>query len=239
MDFQGKTAIITGASVGLGRAVARQMAAGHAALALVDIDAEKLHALCEELAATGATVYEYVCSVADEQAITDVCRDAEEKFGKVDILVNNAGIYRCDVMPFNESESAFWKKKIDVNILGTLYPTRAVVNGMIERGYGRIVNISSVAAVYGIVNMVDYSMTKGAIVGFTKALAKELTPYGITVNAVAPGTIGDESHESDFNFLGRTGTSEECANMVCFLASDDAVYISGQNYVVDGCRRRM
>ena len=239
MDFTGKTAIITGASAGLGRAVARKMAAGHAALALVDVDAEKLHDLCAELTAGGTTVYEYVCSVADEQAITDACRDAEQKLGKIDILVNNAGIYRCDVMPFSESESAFWKKKIDVNILGTLYPTRAVVNGMIERRSGRIVNISSVAAVYGIANMTDYSMTKGAIVGFTKALAKELTPFGITVNAVAPGTISDEPMPSDFNFLGRFGTSEECANVVCFLASDEGSYVSGQIYVVDGCRRRM
>ena len=239
MDFTGKAALITGASAGLGRAVARIMAANHASLALVDIDAEKLHELTEELTSAGAQVLEYVCSVADEQAIIAVCRDAEEKLGKIDILINNAGIYRCDVLPFAESESAFWKKKIDVNILGTLYPTHALIGGMVKRGYGRIVNISSVAAVYGIANMTDYSMTKGAIVGFTRALAKELTPHGVLVNAVSPGTIGDDPHPSDFNFLGRFGSSEECANMVCFLASDEASYISGQNYVVDGCRRRM
>ena len=117
-----------------------------------------------------------------------------------------------------------------------------VLPGMLERHYGRIVNISSVAGVYGIGNMTDYSMTKGAINGFTLALAKEVTEHGVTVNAVAPGNIITASHENNnptLSFAGRSGTSEECANVICFLASDAASYVSGQVYQVDGCRKRM
>jgi NAD(P)-dependent dehydrogenase (short-subunit alcohol dehydrogenase family) len=112
---------------------------------------------------------------------------------------------------------------------------------MIENGYGRIVNIGSVAGVYGLSYFVDYSMTKGAIISFTKALAKLVSSKGVTVNCISPGTIdvtGGGSN-SDFSFIGRPGTPEECANVILFVASDEASYVSGQNYLVDGCRKKM
>ena len=160
-------------------------------------------------------------------------------FGGIDILVNNAGIFRAHYQPFKDQISAYWKQKIEINILGTMYCTHAVMPGMMERRYGRIINVSSVAGVYGLRNMVDYSMTKGAVIAFTKALAKELGPSNITVNAVAPGNISTYSELPELSFLGRSGTAEECANVITFLASDEASFVSGQNYQVDGCRRTM
>ena len=115
--------------------------------------------------------------------------------------------------------------------------TRAVINGMIAQNYGRIINIASVAGVYGIATMADYSMTKGAVIGFTKALAKEVMKNGITVNAVSPGTVGDSSVACDKCYANRFGADEENADLILYLASDHAGYISGQNYVIDGCRK--
>lgn len=244
MKFQGKTAIVTGAAQGIGAAVARQLAQGGAKTLLVDIDAAALARTAEKLAQAGLSdCLTYQCDVSDEGAVEAMAAYARENLGKIDILVNNAGIYRDESLTFLESNSSKWKKKLEVNVLGTLYVTHAVLGDMLARGYGRIVNLASVVAVYGKAYMVDYSMTKGAIVSFTKALAKEVTGQGVLVNAVSPGTIQVEADEaalnSDYSFVGRCGTPEECANLICFLASDDASYISGQNYLVDGLRRAM
>ena len=135
-----------------------------------------------------------------------------------------------------DTTSDMWKKCIDVNILGTMYTTHAVLPHMIEKHYGRIVNIGSVAGEYGISYYVDYSMTKGAINSFTIALAKEVAEYGVNVNAVLPGNIGSlgEQGDNELSFIKRRGTPEEVANVVSFLASDEASYINGSNVLVDG-----
>ena len=123
--------------------------------------------------------------------------------------------------------------------------TKAVLPGMLERKYGRIINVASVAGVYGNANMVHYSATKGAVISMTKALAKEVADKGILVNCVSPGSVSP-SENSDVNsfepselaFMGRTGTNMENANLICFLASDEASYISAQNIQIDGCRKK-
>ena len=134
---------------------------------------------------------------------------------------------------------------IDINIMGVVYCTRAVLPKMIENGYGRIINIASVAGVYGNANMAHYSATKGALIAFTKALAKEVTDKGVLVNSVSPGSVSpasnpdiDYTQESQLSFMGRTGSDRENANLICFLASDEASYISGQNIQIDGCRKK-
>ncbi len=116
---------------------------------------------------------------------------------------------------------------------------------MIERGYGRIINVSSVAGVYGNANMVHYSATKGAVIAMTRALAKEVTEKGVLVNAVSPGSVSSSMNEdmdsyqpTDLAFIGRTGTDRENASLICYLASDEASYISGQNIQIDGCRKK-
>ena len=239
MDFSGKTALITGAGRGIGEACALQLALGGAQIVVNDLKAENLQELCQKLDQMNAAYLACPCDVADEAAVRAMVAKAIETFGKIDILVNNAGIFRAHYQPFKDQISAYWKQKIEINILGTMYCTHAVMPGMMERRYGRIINVSSVAGVYGLRNMVDYSMTKGAVIAFTKALAKELGPSNITVNAVAPGNISTYSELPELSFLGRSGTAEECANVITFLASDEASFVSGQNYQVDGCRRTM
>ena len=239
MDFSGKTALITGAGRGIGEACALQLARGGAQIVVNDLKAENLQELCQKLDQMNAAYLACPCDVADEAAVRAMVAKAIETFGKIDILVNNAGIFRAHYQPFKDQISAYWKQKIEINLLGTMYCTHAVMPGMMERRYGRIINVSSVAGVYGLRNMVDYSMTKGAVIAFTKALAKELGPSNITVNAVAPGNISTYSELPELSFLGRSGTAEECANVITFLASDEASFVSGQNYQVDGCRRTM
>lgn len=239
MDFSGKTALITGAGRGIGEACALQLARGGAQIIVNDLKAENLQEICQKLDQMNAAYLACPCDVADEAAVRAMVAKAIETFGKIDILVNNAGIFRAHYQPFKDQISAYWKQKIEINILGTMYCSHAVMPGMMERRYGRIINVSSVAGVYGLRNMVDYSMTKGAVIAFTKALAKELGPSNITVNAVAPGNISTYSELPELSFLGRSGTAEECANVITFLASDEASFVSGQNYQVDGCRRTM
>ena len=240
MDFKGKTVLITGASMGIGCATAIRFAQLHADLVLLDIDMDKLTGVKQELSDYPVHVEIYECDISDEQRVNEVCADAIARMGKIDILINNAGLWRHFCL-FEDSESAVWRRKIDVNILGTMYLTRSLINPMLERGWGRIINLASVTGVYGNAKMVDYSMTKGAIIAFTKALAKEVTERGVLVNAVSPGSVSDRegTEPSELSFMGRTGSHLENANLICFLASDEASYISGQNIQIDGCRKKM
>jgi 3-oxoacyl-[acyl-carrier protein] reductase len=245
MKFQGKVAMITGASVGIGRAVALGLAEQGADLVLLDINTEKLLQVEEEVKKHGHKVLAYACDVSDEKKVNEIVSDATERLGRIDILVNNAALWR-DRSSFSESSSDLWKKYIDVNVMGVYYCTRAVIGGMIENGYGRIINVASVAGVYGNAKMVHYSTTKGAVIAMTKALAKEVTASGVLVNCVSPGSVSPSDNEdidffkpSDLSFMGRTGTDRENANLILFLASDEASYISGQNIQIDGCRKKM
>ena len=247
--FKGKVAMITGASVGIGRACALKMAREGACLILLDRNPETLEAIQGELLAQmgpggGDRLFVRACDVSDEQQVNKTVREAAAKFDRVDILVNNAALWRC-WSPFLEVPTEEWKKFFDVNVLGTVYCTRAVLGGMLERGYGRIVNVGSVAGVYGNANMVHYSATKGALIALTKALAKEVAAQGVTVNCVAPGSVSPSEHSdvtytepSLLSFMGRTGSDAENAALICFLASDEAAYISAQNIQIDGCRKK-
>lgn len=238
-DFSGKTAILTGAGKGIGRAVAIGLAKGGADLVLLDINEENLATTAAEAESYGARVKAIRVDVAREDEVRAAVAEAIATFGQVHILINNAGIY--PVSDFVTSRSEDWKKLIYINILGTMYAAHAVLPGMLENGYGRIVNIGSVAGHYGLSYFVDYSMTKGAVIAFTRALAKAVTSKGVTVNCVSPGSIDvtGEQKMPQHSFTGRSGTPEECANVVLFLASDEASYVSGQEYLVDGCRRLM
>lgn len=240
MDFTGKYALVTGASAGIGRATARKFAENNANVILVGDKMERLLPVENELKKYPITVMSYQCDVSDEQRVNEICADILSKIGKVDILVNNAGIWRGKCL-FEESDSSDWRRRMEVNVMGTMYMTRALINPMLEQGWGRIINIGSVAGVYGNARMAPYSMTKGAIIAFTVALAKEVTERGVLVNCVSPGSVSntDGVEESDLSFTGRTGSHVENANLICFLASDEASYISGQNYLIDGCRKKM
>lgn len=241
MKFCNKVALITGAASGIGRATAHQMAQQGADLIVTDIDTNGLITLQEEITAMGRTCHMYPCDIANETAVREMVASAVDKMGHIDILVNNAGIFREGCMPFDEQNTAIWKRKIDINIYGVLYTTHAVLPHMYAQRYGRIVNIASVAALYGIPHMTDYSMTKGAVLSFTYALAKEAAAYGVAVNAMSPGNIGSKDTDggNSLSYLDRRGEPAECAKVICFLASDDASWVSGVNFTADGCRKKL
>lgn len=244
MNFENRTALVTGASVGIGRAVALKLAEHGAKLVLFDVNYEKLESVKKEINEYTDDVLIYECNVSDEEKVYACVKDAEEKFGGIDILVNNAALWRC-WNSFVNTSTDDWRKFMDINVMGVVYVTKAVLPKMIENKYGRIINVSSVAGVYGNANMVHYSATKGALISMTKALAKEVADIGVLVNCVSPGSVSDSSNpdihsfqQSELAFMGRTGTNAENANLICFLASDEASYISGQNIQIDGCRKK-
>ena len=245
MDFTNKTALITGASVGIGRAVALKLAQNGAKVVLFDINYEKLDSVKKEIEEYTKDVLIFECDISDENKVYECVAEAEKTFGGIDILVNNAAIWR-KWSDFVNTPTEEWRTFFEVNVMGTVYVTKAVLPKMIEKNNGRIINVSSVAGVYGNARMAHYSATKGAIISLTKSLAKELSDKGILVNSVSPGSVSDSSdsnvdsyQESDLAYLGRTGTNAENANLICFLASDDAGYITGENIKIDGCRRRL
>lgn len=243
MIFKGQTVLITGAAVGIGRAAAMKFAQKGAKVVLVDVNQDKLEAVKNELSEYTDEVLTFKCDVSDEKSVNQVVEQAFEAFGKIDILVNNAAIWR-DWGPFEESTIEQWKRYLDINVMGTVYFTRAVIGRMKENKFGRIINIASVAGVYGKAKMVEYSATKGAVIAMSKALAKEVARYGITVNSISPGSVSPSENpdpnfykDSELAHMGRTGTNMENAHLICFIASREADYISGQNIQIDGCRK--
>ena len=242
--FKGKTVLITGASVGIGRACALQFAKNGANVIIIDYNADTLKQTEIEIDRITNNFLSIVCDVSDNSFVIESVEKSIGRFGKIDILVNNAALWR-DSSPFYDTDIDVWKKYFDINVMGTVYFTKAVIGKMIENNYGRIINVASVAGVYGNANMVHYSATKGAVISMTKALAKEVADKGITVNAVSPGSVSpsdnsdiDYYQSSNLSFTGRTGTARENAELICFLAGDSAAYINGQNIQIDGCRKK-
>ncbi len=243
MRFSEKVAVVTGAAVGIGRAAAIRFASEGAKVVALDVNAKKLEELEKELKEYTPDALTLVCDVSNEDSVNEAFAKARVTFGKVDILVNNAALWR-DVVPFMETPTELWKKYLDINVMGVVYCTKAALTDMLENKYGRIINVSSVAGVYGKGCMVHYSATKAALINMTSALAREVVGEGVLVNCISPGSVspsenGDMDYHcpSDLAYMGRTGTDNENANLICFLASDEASYISGVNIQIDGCRK--
>lgn len=242
MNFKGRTALVAGAAVGIGRAAVLKFAEQGANLILADVNFTKLETVKKELEKYTNDVLIFECDVSDENRVSEIIRKSYEHFGKIDILVNNAAIWQ-QFVPFNELSTEDWRKYIDVNVMSVVYFTRGVIDKMAENKYGRIVNV---AGVFGNGNMVHYSATKGAVISFTKALAKEVAGKGILVNSISPGSVSPSQYSdvnytepSGLSYMERTGSDMENANLICFLASDEASYISGQNIVIDGIRKKL
>ena len=239
MIFNNRCALITGAAAGIGLATARNLAAHGLRLVLTDVNSDGLDKAVAELRESGADVVSFVIDVGSDEDIDRLAAGLEENDIKIDILINNAGIWRDNTGNFWETDPKSWIRRWRINVYGLMYLTRAILPGMIERRYGRIVNVASVAGIYGISGMTDYSATKGAVIAFTKSLAKETTEYGVTVNSVSPGNIGDGDKDNGLSYAGRIGSYAECAELICFVASDNASWCSGQDYRADGCRKKM
>ena len=244
LNFKGKTALVTGAAAGIGRAVAIRFAQYGAKVAILDLNEEKLEYVKKEIEAYTKDVIALKCDISQESEVYEAVKKAEDTLGNIDILVNNAAIWRY-LDSFTNVSTDEWRKYMDINVMGTVFCNKAVIPKMLENHYGKIVNVSSVAGVYGIANMVHYSATKGAVIAMTRALAKEVIDKGVYVNCVSPGSVSpaenldmDYYEDSQHCFLGRTGTDNENANLICFLASDEATYIAGQNIQIDGCRKK-
>jgi 3-oxoacyl-[acyl-carrier protein] reductase len=242
-SLDGRTAIITGSARGIGRAIAERLAIQGAQVVIADIRIDIAESTATEITAlTSQKSLPVSVNVMDINSVQAMVDKAITTFGKIDILVNNAGITR-DTLLIRMDETD-WDAVIDVNLKGVFNCSKAVIRGMMKQRYGRVVNISSVSGQAGQIGQTNYSASKAGVIGFTKALAREVASRQITVNAIAPGFIptaltndlSDELKESILIYtpLGRMGKPEEVASAVAFLASEEAAYITGQVLAVDG-----
>jgi 3-oxoacyl-[acyl-carrier protein] reductase len=237
-----RVAIITGGAQGIGLATAARFLSEGAAVAIWDIRAEAGQAALKSLGASKGNLRFYRVNTADLDAVTEVSQQVFEDFGRIDILVNNAGITRDASMKKMTAE--LWQQVIDVNLTGVFNCTKAVSPYLLEQGYGRILNASSVVAHYGNFGQANYVATKAGVIGMTKVWAREFGRKGITVNAVAPGFIQTDMIETvpteildslkAKTPLGRLGSMDDIASAYLFLASEEAGYITGTVLNVDG-----
>ncbi len=241
--LQGKTAVVTGASRGIGRAIALRLAAeGCKVVVNYHRNAEAAEAVVDAIRSQKGEAIAIQADVSDAQQAQRLIKESLQAFGRVDILVNNAGTTRDTLLVM--MKEADWDHVINTNLKSCYNVTRAVLRSMMKQRYGRIINITSVSGITGQAGQTNYAASKAGMIGFTKSLAKEVGSRNITVNAVAPGFIPTDLTADlpqdlkdallKLTALGRPGTAEEVAGVVAFLASDDAAYITGQVIVVDG-----
>jgi 3-oxoacyl-[acyl-carrier protein] reductase len=243
MKFEGMVALVTGAARGIGEAIALKLAQEGANVVVADVDLEGAQRVAQEIEGLGREAKAIQADVSQREAVRRLVSEAVSLFGKIDILVNNAGIIRRGT--FLDHDPQDWEKVLSVNLGGTFNCAKEVAPLMVKQGGGKIINISSVVGKMGdIASAPSYGTSKGAINTFTKSLARELAPYGINVNAVAPHAIETDmsrewSEEKRRQIveaipLKRLGKPEEVAEVVAFLASDGAGFITGQILDVNG-----
>jgi 3-oxoacyl-[acyl-carrier protein] reductase len=242
VDLQGQVAIITGSGGGLGEAIAKKLASLGADIVINDVMAEGAERVAADIRAMGRRALVCIGSVTSAADCEKMVEDSMAEFGKIDILVNNAGITRDALLVRMKEEQ--WDLVLDINLKGAFLCTKAVARPMMKAEYGRIVNIASVAGVGGNAGQANYSASKGGLISLTKTTAQELASRKVTANAVAPGFIEtkmtevlpDEVRQGWLTRvpLGRAGTPEDVANVVAFLASPQAGYVTGQCLNIDG-----
>ena len=243
LSLEGRTAIVTGGARGIGKAIAKVLAARGAKIAVVDLQMGLAEETAKEIAAkTGVETIALEVDVSDQASAKAMVKDAIAKFGKIDILVNNAGITRDGlIMRMKEAD---WDMVLDINLKGAFNCAQALARPMMKQRYGRIINITSVSGIVGQAGQTNYSSSKAGLIGFTKALAKEVGSRNITVNAVAPGfietvlTVDLPEEIRDFSMkmtpMARFGQPEDIANAVAFLAAEESSFITGVTLQVDG-----
>ena len=249
MRLRDQVAIVTGGGSGIGQATCRRFAKEGAIIIIADLIIEQASKVADELKAQGHQALALKIDVTNLDQANQLAEAVLNEYGRIDILANVAGgsagpVIKTTLGLFAESTKERWEDMIQLNLFGTFNCSRAVINHMIERRRGKIVSFASTAGTIGMQRGTEYSAAKGGIIGFTKALAKEVAPYGINVNCISPGIIGtsrvQETNKDVIEQwqegipLGRLGKPEEVASVVLFLASDDASYITGENITVAG-----
>jgi pyridoxal 4-dehydrogenase len=243
MKLENRVAIVTGAAQGIGRAIAEKLDAEGATVVVADLNSDG----AEQAAGALERGQAIECDVSSAESVGEMVSEVLGDLGKVDALVNNAAI--IPYIPWEEVDLDHWQRIIDTNLTGVYLCARAVYTPMREAGYGRIVNIGSNAVMAGTPNMAAYIAAKGGVWGFTRALATEVGPHGITVNAVAPGLTASDGvlaspHKDAFEFVQslqavpRRGEPADIAPTVAFLCSEEAGWVTGQMLVVDGGHTR-
>jgi 3-oxoacyl-[acyl-carrier protein] reductase len=242
MSFAGKTAIVTGATRGIGRAIALELARRGCNVGFNYIASHQgARALNDEMETLGGRSLSFQADVCDLAEARKMVQQVKEAFGNVDFLINNAGVTRDKA--FYKQDEEDWQRVLEVNLSGTFNFTRAVITDMMKKTSGRVICLTSVSGLRGVVGQANYSAAKAGVIGFVHSLAKEVGPFGVTVNAIAPGFIETDMVEAvqEVNKslattipLRRLGKVEEVAKLVCFLLSDEASYITGQVIAIDG-----
>ena len=237
-----KVAIVTGASRGIGEAIAKKISGCGAKIILIARNSDQLVAVKETIISNGGIAESMAGDVSNLNSISEIVTNTIDKWGRIDILVNNAGIARDNIIMRMKEDD--WDSVMNINLKGCFNGIKSVARPMIKNKAGRIINIAPVVGQIGNAGQSNYAASKAGIMGLTKSMAKELGSRNITVNAVAPGYIttdmtnelNDEVKEQLKSSipLGRLGTPDDVANLVCFLASDEAGYITGQTFNVDG-----
>jgi 3-oxoacyl-[acyl-carrier protein] reductase len=239
--FAGRTAVITGGTGGLGLAVARRFIAEGGEVALWDLNADALATVADEIGAKHSVTLD----VSDPAAVAQAAKDSAAALGRIDVLVNSAGITGATV-PVHEFPLDSWQRVIDINLNGLFYCCREVIPQMLANGYGRIVNVASVAGKEGNPNASAYSASKAGVIGFTKSLGKELAGKGIIANALTPATfespILEQLPPSQVDYMrskipmGRLGEAEESAAMILFMASEECSFTTASTFDTSGGR---
>jgi 3-oxoacyl-[acyl-carrier protein] reductase len=243
MTLEGKVALVTGASRGIGREIALELARHGANVAVNYAGSEgKANEVVDEIKAMGKEAFAIKCDVSNSEEVAEMVKETVDRFGKLDILVNNAGITKDNLLMRMKEEE--WDDVININLKGVFLCTKAVTRQMMKQRVGRIINITSVVGVSGNPGQANYVAAKSGVIGLTKTTAKELASRNITVNAIAPGFITTDMTDKlseDVKGemlkqipLARLGEPKDIAKMTAFLASDDASYITGQTLHING-----